>query len=110
MELCGLDETWFGCSCGLFPAQMYFPCPLNASRTHHYIVQVVMPKTMRTHCRRCKKHTTCKIGQAPKGKASLFAQGKTSFEGRAQAPLFKHDGTTVWMGARSHRTGACVQP
>ncbi len=39
-------------------------------------VQVNVPKTRRTYCKKCKKHQSHKVTQYKKGKDSLYAQGK----------------------------------
>eukprot|EP00403_Amphidinium_massartii_P035912 CAMPEP_0178435398 /NCGR_PEP_ID=MMETSP0689_2-20121128/33911_1 /TAXON_ID=160604 /ORGANISM="Amphidinium massartii, Strain CS-259" /LENGTH=126 /DNA_ID=CAMNT_0020057477 /DNA_START=80 /DNA_END=458 /DNA_ORIENTATION=- len=41
---------------------------------------VNIPKTRRTYCRKCKKHTTHKVSQYKTGKASLSAQGKRRYD------------------------------
>jgi len=38
-------------------------------------LQVNIPKTRNTYCKKCKKHTAQKVAQYKAGKASLFAQG-----------------------------------
>lgn len=39
-------------------------------------VQVNVPKTRRTYCKKCKKHQPHKVTQYKKGKDSLYAQGE----------------------------------
>lgn len=41
-------------------------------------VQVNVPKTRRTYCKKCKKHQPHKVTQYKKGKDSLYAQGELS--------------------------------
>ena len=41
---------------------------------------VHIPKTIRTFCKKAKKHTTHKVSQYKKGKDSLTAQGKRRYD------------------------------
>lgn len=54
-----------------------------------------MAKTRRTHCMKCKKHTTHKVSQYRKGKDSILAQGKRRYDmkqkgfGGQTRPIFR---------------------
>eukprot|EP01116_Phalansterium_solitarium_P012306 TRINITY_DN28487_c0_g1_i1.p2 TRINITY_DN28487_c0_g1~~TRINITY_DN28487_c0_g1_i1.p2 ORF type:complete len:106 (-),score=32.20 TRINITY_DN28487_c0_g1_i1:101-418(-) len=41
---------------------------------------VNIPKTRKTHCKRCNKHNLHKVAQYKAGKASLFAAGKRRYD------------------------------
>ncbi|KAJ3424780.1 60S ribosomal protein L36A/L44 [Anaeramoeba flamelloides] len=41
---------------------------------------VFWPKTKRTFCRKCKKHTVHKVGTAKKGKESSLSQGRRRYD------------------------------
>ena len=41
-----------------------------------------MPKSKKTFCKGCKKHSAHKVTQYKTGKASLYAQGTLMFDGR----------------------------
>ena len=41
---------------------------------------VHVPKTIRSYCRKAKRHTTQKVSQYKTGKASLTAQGKRRYD------------------------------
>jgi len=43
---------------------------------------VVIPKTRKTHCKKCVKHTNHKVGQYKKGKDSTAAQGKRRYDAK----------------------------
>lgn len=40
------------------------------------VIQVNVPKTRRTYCKKCKRHQLHKVTQYKKGKDSLYAQGE----------------------------------
>ena len=46
------------------------------------VLMVVIPKTRKTHCKKCLKHTTHKVGQYKKGKDSTAAQGKRRYDAK----------------------------
>ena len=56
---------------------------------------VHIPKTIRTFCKKLKKHTTHKVSQYKKGKDRLTAQGKRRYDmkqkgfGGQTKPIFK---------------------
>ena len=56
---------------------------------------VHVPKTIRSYCRKAKKHTVQKVSQYKTGKASLVAQGKRRYDmkqkgfGGQTKPIFR---------------------
>uniref|UniRef100_A0A8C4QE24 60S ribosomal protein L36a n=1 Tax=Eptatretus burgeri TaxID=7764 RepID=A0A8C4QE24_EPTBU len=76
-------------------------------------VQVNVPKTRRTFCKRCRKHQLHKVTQYKKGKDSLYAQGKRRYDrkqsgyGGQTKPIFhKKAKTTKKIVLRLE----CVEP
>lgn len=49
---------------------------LEISDDTRVYLQVNVPKTRRTYCKKCKKHQPHKVTQYKKGKDSVYAQGK----------------------------------
>ena len=41
-----------------------------------------VPKQMKTHCKKCNKHTGHKVSQYKKGKDSLIRQGKRRYDAK----------------------------
>ncbi|KAF4673971.1 40s ribosomal protein L44e [Perkinsus chesapeaki] len=62
---------------------------------------VTVPKTRKTYCKRCKKHTGQKVTQYKTGKASLVAQGKRRYDskqagfGGQTKPVFRKKAKTT---------------
>lgn len=62
---------------------------------------VVIPKTRKTHCKKCVKHTNHKVGQYKKGKDSTAAQGKRRYDakqagyGGQTKPIFRKKAKTT---------------
>ena len=60
-----------------------------------------IPKTRKTFCSTCKKHTLFKVTQYKAGKASLFAQGKRRYDrkqrgyGGQTKPIFRKKAKTT---------------
>lgn len=61
------------------PNGWMFQVHLISWRIFSPVVQVNVPKTRRTYCKKCKKHQPHKVTQYKKGKDSLYAQGKFYF-------------------------------
>lgn len=65
------------------------------------LLQVNVPKTRRTYCKKCGKHQPHKVTQYKKGKDSLYAQGR---DGCAPGPLGHVLGMRgVWGGRGLHQ-------
>merc|ERR1712222_175178 len=64
-------------------------------------VMVSVPKTRKTFCKRCKKHTPQKVSQYKKGKDSITAQGKRRYDmkqrgfGGQTKPIFRKKAKTT---------------
>ncbi|XP_069320168.1 large ribosomal subunit protein eL42-like [Eulemur rufifrons] len=62
---------------------------------------VNIPKTRRTFCKKCGKHQPHKVTQYKKGKDSLYAQGKRSYDrkqsdyGGQTKPIFQKKAKTT---------------
>uniref|UniRef100_A0A665VM28 60S ribosomal protein L36a n=1 Tax=Echeneis naucrates TaxID=173247 RepID=A0A665VM28_ECHNA len=79
---------------GLFSASLHvLTFPLH--------LQVNVPKTRRTYCKKCKKHQPHKVTQYKKGKDSLYAQGKRRYDrkqsgyGGQTKPIFRKKAKTT---------------
>uniref|UniRef100_A0A669B3D5 60S ribosomal protein L36a n=1 Tax=Oreochromis niloticus TaxID=8128 RepID=A0A669B3D5_ORENI len=65
------------------------------------VVQVNVPKTRRTFCKKCKKHQPHKVTQYKKGKDSLYVQGKRRYDrkqsgyGGQSKPIFRKKAKTT---------------
>uniref|UniRef100_A0A8D3CA56 60S ribosomal protein L36a n=1 Tax=Scophthalmus maximus TaxID=52904 RepID=A0A8D3CA56_SCOMX len=66
-----------------------------------HVLQVNVPKTRRTYCKKCKKHQPHKVTQYKKGKDSLYAQGKRRYDrkqsgyGGQTKPIFRKKAKTT---------------
>ncbi|NXL51582.1 RL36A protein, partial [Podilymbus podiceps] len=64
-------------------------------------LQVNVPKTRRTYCKKCGKHQPHKVTQYKKGKDSLYAQGKRRYDrkqsgyGGQTKPIFRKKAKTT---------------
>uniref|UniRef100_A0A7N6A7P2 60S ribosomal protein L36a n=1 Tax=Anabas testudineus TaxID=64144 RepID=A0A7N6A7P2_ANATE len=64
-------------------------------------LDVNVPKTRRTYCKKCKKHQPHKVTQYKKGKDSLYAQGKRRYDrkqsgyGGQTKPIFRKKAKTT---------------
>uniref|UniRef100_T1K579 60S ribosomal protein L44 n=1 Tax=Tetranychus urticae TaxID=32264 RepID=T1K579_TETUR len=62
---------------------------------------VNVPKTKKTYCGKCKKHTMHKVNQYKKGKDSIHAQGKRRYDrkqrgyGGQTKPIFRKKAKTT---------------
>ena len=62
---------------------------------------VNIPKSRKTYCRRCKKHTLHKVSQYKKGKESTRAQGRRRYDakqagyGGQTKPIFRKKAKTT---------------
>ena len=60
-----------------------------------------VPKQMKTHCQKCKKHTGHKVSQYKKGKDSLIRQGKRRYDAKQSGfggqtkPIFRKKAKTT---------------
>lgn len=60
-----------------------------------------MPKTKKSFCKKCKKHTPHKVTQYKKGKESVFAQGRRRYDskqkgfGGQKKPIFRKKAKTT---------------
>ena len=60
-----------------------------------------MPKQMKTHCKKCSKHSVHKVSQYKKGKDSLLRQGKRRYDakqagfGGQTKPIFRKKSKTT---------------
>uniref|UniRef100_A0A3P8UPW5 60S ribosomal protein L36a n=1 Tax=Cynoglossus semilaevis TaxID=244447 RepID=A0A3P8UPW5_CYNSE len=79
---------------------------LSCTTCHQFILvcsvlQVNVPKTRRTYCKKCKKHQPHKVTQYKKGKDSLYAQGKRRYDrkqsgyGGQTKPIFRKKAKTT---------------
>uniref|UniRef100_A0A8C0APD1 60S ribosomal protein L36a n=1 Tax=Buteo japonicus TaxID=224669 RepID=A0A8C0APD1_9AVES len=65
------------------------------------LLQVNVPKTRRTYCKKCGKHQPHKVTQYKKGKDSLYAQGKRRYDrkqsgyGGQTKPIFRKKAKTT---------------
>eukprot|EP00292_Cryptomonas_paramecium_P034428 CAMPEP_0113693844 /NCGR_PEP_ID=MMETSP0038_2-20120614/19911_1 /TAXON_ID=2898 /ORGANISM="Cryptomonas paramecium" /LENGTH=139 /DNA_ID=CAMNT_0000616003 /DNA_START=396 /DNA_END=815 /DNA_ORIENTATION=+ /assembly_acc=CAM_ASM_000170 len=66
-------------------------CPIHGSeglgeedRSSALLAMVKCPKTIRTHCRKCKIHQEHKVSQYKKGKDRLVADGKRRYDRKMQ--------------------------
>uniref|UniRef100_A0A4W5NPD6 60S ribosomal protein L36a n=1 Tax=Hucho hucho TaxID=62062 RepID=A0A4W5NPD6_9TELE len=65
------------------------------------VIQVNVPKTRRTYCKKCKRHQLHKVTQYKKGKDSLYAQGKRRYDrkqsgyGGQTKPIFRKKAKTT---------------
>mmetsp|Transcript_103977 Transcript_103977/g.144715 ORF Transcript_103977/g.144715 Transcript_103977/m.144715 type:complete len:98 (+) Transcript_103977:109-402(+) len=62
---------------------------------------VNVPKTIKTYCKKCLKHTTHKVSQYRKGKDSLVVQGKRRYDAKQEGyggqkkPIFRKKAKTT---------------
>uniref|UniRef100_A0A663FDR2 Ribosomal protein L36a like n=51 Tax=Neoaves TaxID=3078114 RepID=A0A663FDR2_AQUCH len=83
-------------------ASLQFPARLQAVLTDFsLLLQVNVPKTRRTYCKKCGKHQPHKVTQYKKGKDSLYAQGKRRYDrkqsgyGGQTKPIFRKKAKTT---------------
>uniref|UniRef100_A0A3Q3EDG7 60S ribosomal protein L36a n=1 Tax=Labrus bergylta TaxID=56723 RepID=A0A3Q3EDG7_9LABR len=89
-------------------------CCCLFSMLYFFLVQVNVPKTRRTYCKKCKKHQPHKVTQYKKGKDSLYAQGKCFFYFFGYKAHFQEEGQIMPQYAKTTKKIVlrleCVEP
>lgn len=72
-----------------------------------------VPKQMKTHCKKCNKHTGHKVSQYKKGKDSLIRQGKRRYDAKQSGfggqtkPIFRKKSKTTKKITLKLECGVC---